>query len=115
MIATAILARMRAEHAEYKDFAVLYRTNSQSRVLEEALRRMNLPYMVYSGNSFFERAEVRDMLSYMKLVVNPNARGIGDTSLAALASAARENGCTLFEACRIADLEKYGLKAAALK
>lgn len=127
LIASAIIARMQSDHAEYQDFAVLYRTNSQSRVIEEALRRRNLPYMIYSGNSFFERAEVKDMMAYLKLAVNPRddesfrrvvnkpARGIGDTSLAALATAAREHGCTLFEACSAEDLEKYGLKTAALK
>ena len=58
-IASAILARMRAEKAEYEDFAILYRTNAQSRALEEQLRRRNIPYLIFSGNSFVERAEVR--------------------------------------------------------
>ena len=58
LIASSIVSRIQSEHAEYQDFAILYRTNSQSRALEEALRKRNLPYMIYSGNSFFERAEV---------------------------------------------------------
>ena len=69
-IASEIIARMQEDHARYQDFAVLYRTNSQSRALEEALRKRNLPYVVYSGNSFFERSEVKDMMAYFKLVVN---------------------------------------------
>ena len=105
----------------------MYRTNAQSRALEEALRRRNLPYMIYSGNSFFERAEVKDMMAYFKLVVNINddesfkrivnkpARGIGDTSLSALTAAASHHGVPLFKAAYADDLENYGLKQAAIK
>ena len=64
LITSGILDRMREERAQYQDFAVLYRTNSQSRAIEEALRRRNVPYMIYSGNSFFDRAEIRDMMAY---------------------------------------------------
>ncbi len=125
-IASAILARIREDGAQYEDFAILYRTNSQSRALEEQLRRRNIPYMIYSGNSFFERAEVKDVMAYFKLAVNLNddesfrrvvnkpARGIGDTSLNALALAARENGTSLFKAADLPDLERFGLKAAAI-
>lgn len=124
-IASAILTRIRSERAGYEDFAILYRTNSQSRALEEQLRRRNIPYMIYSGNSFFERAEVKDMMAYFKLAVNLNddesfkrvvnkpARGIGDTSLNALMAAAQTNRISLFKAASLPDLENYGLKAAA--
>ena len=127
LIASSILSRVQSEKAEYQDFAILYRTNAQSRALEEALRRRNLPYMIYSGNSFFERAEVKDMMAYFKLVVNVNdnesfkrivnkpARGIGDTSLAALTAAASAHQMPLFKAAYLDDLEKYGLKQAAIK
>ena len=127
LIASSILSRIQSEKAEYQDFAILYRTNAQSRALEEALRRRNLPYMIYSGNSFFERAEVKDMMAYFKLVVNVNdnesfkrivnkpARGIGDTSLAALTAAASAYQMPLFKAAYLDDLEKYGLKQAAIK
>ena len=125
-IASAILTRMRMEHAEYEDFAILYRTNSQSRALEEQLRRRNIPYMIYSGNSFFERAEVKDMMAYLKLAVNLNddesfrrivnkpARGIGDTSLTALLAAAQHEQVSLFKAASLPDLETYGLRGAAI-
>ena len=127
-IASAILTRMRAEQAEYEDFAILYRTNSQSRALEEQLRRRNIPYMIYSGNSFFERAEVKDMMAYFKLAVNLNddesfkrvvnkpARGIGDTSLNALIAAAQASRLSLFKAASLPDpeLERFGLKNAAI-
>ena len=125
-IASAIINRVRMAGAEYENFAILYRTNSQSRALEEQLRRRNIPYMIYSGNSFFERAEVKDMMAYFKLAVNLNddesfrrivnkpARGIGDTSLNALTLAAREEQVSLFKAAVLPNLESFGLKAAAI-
>lgn len=124
-VASSILSRMRKDQAQYQDFAVLYRTNAQSRALEEQLRRRNIPYMIYSGNSFFERAEVKDLMAYFKLavnnkddeafrrIVNKPARGIGDTSVATLAEAARVNGISLFEAAYLPNLETFGLRAAA--
>ena len=117
---------MQSDHAKYQDFAILYRTNSQSRALEEALRKRNLPYMIYSGNSFFDRAEVKDMMAYLKLVVNVNddesfkrivntpARGIGDTSLNALAAMAFDLKCSLFKAAYSEKFADYGLKPAAV-
>ena len=112
MIVSEIMDRMRSERAQYQDFAILYRTNSQSRALEEQLRRRNIPYMIYSGNSFFERAEVKDMMAYFKLVVNTRddesfrrsvnkpARGIGDKAMQAVEAVAVQQGCPLFEAAR---------------
>ncbi len=126
-IASSILTRMRMDQAEYENFAILYRTNSQSRALEEQLRRRNIPYMIYSGNSFFERAEVKDIMAYLKLAVNPHddesfkrvvnkpARGIGDTSLNALMSAARSWNVSLFEAAFREGLEPFGLKGPAIQ
>ena len=126
LIVSEIMSRMRTAHAEYRDFAILYRTNSQSRALEEQLRRRNIPYMIYSGNSFFERAEVKDLMAYFKLTVNLNddesfkrvvnlpARGIGATSVSALNECARAHGCSLFKAAYQPDTEQYGLRAAAL-
>ncbi len=126
LIASSIVSRIQSAHAEYQDFAILYRTNAQSRALEEALRKRNLPYVIYSGNSFFERAEVKDMMAYFKLAVNLNddesfkrivnkpARGIGDTSLNALAAAASAHKVSLFKAAYADDVENYGLKAAAV-
>ena len=127
LIASSIVSRIQSEHAEYQDFAILYRTNAQSRALEEALRKRNLPYMIYSGNSFFERAEVKDVMAYFKLAVNVNddeafkrvgnkpARGRGDTSMTALASAAVRHGTSLFKAAFADDLEAFGLKLPAIK
>ena len=117
---------MQSDHARYQDFAILYRTNSQSRALEEALRKRNLPYMIYSGNSFFDRAEVKDMMAYLKLVVNVNddesfkrivntpSRGIGETSLNALGALAYDLKCSLFKAAYSERFAEFGLKQAAV-
>ena len=127
LVASSIVSRIHSAGAQYQDFAILYRTNNQSRALEEALRKRNLPYVIYSGHSFFERAEVKDMMAYFKLAANPSddesfkrvvnkpARGIGDTSLNALAAAAVGHQTSLFKAAYAEDLESYGLKAAAIK
>ena len=110
LIVSEIMTRMRSDSAQYQDFAILYRTNSQSRVIEEQLRRRNIPYMIYSGNSFFDRLEVKDMMAYFKLCVNPQddesfkrvvnrpARGIGGTTIAQLEELARTKGSSLFKA-----------------
>ena len=95
------IAEMRMLHScEYQDFAILYRTNAQSRIFEEALRKINIPYRIYGGLSFYQRKEVKDVIAYMRLITNPNdeeafkrvinypTRGIGDTTLNKLVSAA---------------------------
>ncbi len=93
IVANAIFDIQQQEKAKNKDFAVLYRTNNQSRSIEESLRRKNIPYKIYGGLSFYQRKEVKDMLAYFRLIVNPNdeeslkrvinypARGIGNTTL----------------------------------
>ncbi|MBO4428097.1 MAG: UvrD-helicase domain-containing protein [Bacteroidales bacterium] len=125
LIVSDIQSRMREDKAQYEDFAILYRTNAQSRALEEQLRRRNIPYIIYSGNSFFERAEIKDLMAYFKLCVNVNdnesfkrivnvpARGIGGTSLSALNEVARHHECPLFKAAWQPDYEMYGLKRPA--
>lgn len=97
-----------------KDFAILYRTNAQSRPLEEALRRANLKYRIIGGLSFYERKEIKDVMAYLRLAVNPNdeeafkrvinypKRGIGDTTLAKMMVIANDNGVSVWEvACNI--------------
>ena len=127
-IAAAIKRILWREKAEYSDFAILYRTNAQSRVLEESLRKQNLPCRVVSGTSFFDRAEVKDMVAYFRLVINPQdneafrriinlpARGIGATSLAALDVAASNAKVSLLQATVLpeADLLAAGLKTGAI-
>jgi len=91
------------------DFAVLYRTNSQSRAIEDALRKRDIPYRIYGGLSFYQRKEIKDVLAYLRLVINPNdeealmrvinypTRGIGQTTLDKLVVAAKETGMSVFE------------------
>ena len=106
----ARIAEMRMlKSYEYKDFVILYRTNAQSRIFEEALRRINIPYRIYGGLSFYQRKEVKDVIAYMRLIANPNdeeafkrvinypARGIGDTTLNKIIAAASQQGVSLWE------------------
>jgi DNA helicase II / ATP-dependent DNA helicase PcrA len=109
-----------------RDFVTLYRTNSQSRALEEALRRRGIPYRVVGGTRFYERREVKDALAYLRLVANPGAdeaflrivnvpkRGIGDASVARLAEYASQQGISLLAAAERADLIE-GIRGSAAK
>lgn len=93
----------------YKDFAILYRTNSQSRPLEEALRKQDIPYRIYGGLSFYDRKEVKDLLAYFRLVVNTNddqallriinypTRGIGSTTQQHLEILADNRKCSIWD------------------
>jgi ATP-dependent DNA helicase UvrD/PcrA len=102
---------LRDEGGDYRDVAVFYRTNAQSRVLEDALRRASIPYLIVGGVRFYERREVKDVVGYLRLLVNPRddiafrraaaapARGIGKTTLEHLDAAARGRGGGLLEAC----------------
>ena len=92
----------------YADFAILYRTNAQSRILEEALRKRGIPYKIYGGLSFYQRKEIKDVISYFRLIVNPHdeealkriinypTRGIGDTTVGKLVGVATEYGVSLW-------------------
>jgi DNA helicase-2/ATP-dependent DNA helicase PcrA len=94
---------------QFLDFAILYRTNAQSRAMEEALRRQNIPYKIYGGQSFYQRKEIKDLISYFRLAANPQdeealkriinypARGIGKTSLEKIMVTANENNCSLWQ------------------
>ncbi|MDO4640845.1 MAG: DNA helicase Rep [Neisseria sp.] len=98
------------EKTRYADFAVLYRGNHQARLFEEALRSSRVPYQLSGGQSFFDKAEIKDVLAYIRLLANPNddpaflraittpKRGIGDVTLGKLNTYAREHGCSLYEA-----------------
>ena len=99
--------RLRRDY-DYADFAILYRTNAQSRILEEALRKRGIPYKIYGGLSIYQRKEIKDIISYFRLIVNPHdeeafkrvinypSRGIGDTTVGKLISAATENNVSLW-------------------
>ncbi len=111
-IATEILHRHFRAQTEYRDFAVLYRGNHQARLIEQALRKLNIPYSLTGGQSFFERAEIKDAMSYLKLLVNPDddaaflrvintpRREIGPTTIEKLGGYARERRSSLYAAAR---------------
>jgi DNA helicase II / ATP-dependent DNA helicase PcrA len=97
------------EHDQFIDYAILYRTNSQSRIFEEQLRKQNIPFKIYGGLSFYERKEIKDLLAYLRLVVNSNdneafkrvinypARGIGGTTLDKLEHASSGSDVSIWE------------------
>ena len=99
--------RLRKDY-DYADFAILYRTNAQSRILEEAPRKRGIPYKIYGGLSFYQRKEIKDIISYLRLIVNPHdeeafkrvinypSRGIGDTTVGKVISAATDNNVSLW-------------------
>jgi len=111
----------------YADFAILYRTNAQSRIFEEALRKNNVPYRMYGGLSFYQRKEIKDLLAYLRMVINPRdgealkriinypARGIGKTTMDRLEKAAADNQLSLWEVLTHPELGRVGFNAGTLK
>ena len=101
--------KVRATGDAWNEAAILYRTNNQSQALEESLRRRGIPYRIYKGASFYDRKEIKDMLAYIRLVVNPRddeafrrivnypVRGIGDTTVLRIAQLAAERGVSMWE------------------
>lgn len=119
---------MRSEKGQWSDFAILYRTNSQSRSFEDEMLKQNIPYRVYGGVSFYQRKEIKDVIAYFRLVCNTDdeeafrriinypARGIGQTTLGKITSAAHDNNVSLWQA--ICSPDSYGVsisKATANK
>jgi DNA helicase-2/ATP-dependent DNA helicase PcrA len=112
-------------HFSNKDFAILYRTNAQSRSFEESLRRMNIPYTIYGGISFYQRKEIKDFLAYLRLIVNPKdeealkriinypVRGIGKTSIDRAVMHANERNISMWEVLEAAPM--FGFKAGTLQ
>lgn len=126
--ASSIFEIKQNENASFKDFAILYRTNAQSRSFEEALRRLNIPYKIYGGLSFYQRKEIKDLLSYFRLIANHNdeeafkrvinypKRGIGKTSIDYLVVAANEHNKSLWEIASNLSSFSVGInKSAAAK
>jgi DNA helicase II / ATP-dependent DNA helicase PcrA len=109
----------------YSDYAVLYRTNAQSRVIEEVMMESNIPYTVVGGIKFYERKEIKDLLAYLRLIVNPHddlslsriinvpRRGVGAASLEKIQNYAVQNGISMFEA--LLEMEHIGLSKRTLK
>lgn len=124
MVASGIFSEKMNSQAFNKDFAVLYRTNAQSRSMEESLRKLNIPYRIYGGLSFYQRKEIKDLIAYFRVTVNPSdeealkriinfpARGIGKTLLDRVAVFANENNLNWWET--ILRAKEFGLKGAEL-
>lgn len=110
MVVTDLRDKVRAADDEWSEAVILYRTNNQSAVLEDNLRRRGIPYRIYKGSSFYDHKEIRDMMAYIRLVINPRddeafkrivnypARGIGDTTVQRIAQLAAERGVSMWEA-----------------
>lgn len=120
IVANKIVELRRKQNYSYSDFAILYRTNAQSRVFEEALRKRGMPYRIYGGLSFYQRKEIKDIIAYFRLIMNPNdeeafkriinypARGIGATTVGKIVEAASANGVSLWTV--LCEPLTYGVK-----
>jgi len=107
-VAQEIFRISQNEQADFNDFAILYRTNAQSRIMEEALRKRNIPYKIYGGLSFYQRKEIKDLIAYLRLTVNQNdeealkriinypRRGIGDTTIEKLKEVAQKYNASIW-------------------
>ena len=126
LIANKISESVIVDKTQYLDHAILYRTNAQSRIMEEALRRRSIPYKIYGGLSFYQRKEIKDLLAYFKLVVNKQdneafkriinypKRGIGKTSIDKLEAYARAENIPMWEAISHGKTKNIGLNSRAL-
>lgn len=116
-VAEDILQNHSLKGLKYHDFAILYRTNAQSRAMEEALRKLNIPYKIYGGLSFYQRKEIKDLIAYFKLTYNPNdeeaikrvinypRRGIGNTTIERIMIVADQHNLTIWDV--ICDAPKH--------
>jgi DNA helicase II / ATP-dependent DNA helicase PcrA len=124
-VADTIQEQKLRNHYSNKDFAILYRTNAQSRAFEESLRRMAIPYTIYGGMSFYQRKEVKDMVAYLRLLVNPKddealkriinypARGIGKTTMDKILLLSNEANVSMWEVLENAN--QFGFRAGTLQ
>ncbi len=122
-VASTIFESKMQNQLKNSDFAVLYRTNAQSRAIEDALRKRDIPYRIYGGLSFYQRKEIKDVLSYLRLVINPAdeealkriinfpGRGIGQTTIDKLIVTANANKRTIFEVLQNIDKLEINLNA----
>ncbi|SFN80227.1 DNA helicase-2 / ATP-dependent DNA helicase PcrA [Bizionia echini] len=124
-VASSIFENKMQNQLPNSDFAVLYRTNAQSRSIEDALRKRDIPYRIYGGLSFYQRKEIKDVLSYLRLIINPAdeealkrvinypARGIGQTTMDRLVVAANSYGKTIFEVLQNIDQVEINVNSGA--
>ncbi|MFN0050254.1 MAG: ATP-dependent helicase [Cytophagales bacterium] len=117
LVAQSVFEEKNQNHWRNEDFAILYRTNAQSRSMEEALRRLNIPYRIVGGLSFYQRKEIKDLIAYLrytvnhqdeeafKRIINYPKRGIGDTTVSKIILTAVDNGVSIWEA--MLNIEKF--------
>lgn len=127
LVTAAVTDIIHREHAQYKDIAILYRTNAQSRIFEETLRKRNIPYRLYGSLSFYGRKEIKDVLAYFRLSINPNddeafkrvvnfpARGIGDTTLERIEQSANQHGKSIWATLESTSADTIGIKGGIAK
>jgi DNA helicase-2/ATP-dependent DNA helicase PcrA len=127
IVVNDIFRLTRGKQVAYSDLTILYRTNAQSRVLEENLRGRNIPYKIFGGQSFYQRKEIKDVLAYIRLVVNPKddealrriinypARGIGEVTVGKIAATAAKHGISMWQVISTLTPEQMGLNAGAAK
>lgn len=127
VVANRIARKRLEDHAPYSEVAILYRTNAQSRIFEEALRKKNIPYRIYGGLSFYHRKEIKDAIGYFRLIVNPSdedafrrvinypTRGIGAVTVGKIAAAAQQHQVSLWRVVQDPVEYKLDVNAGALK
>lgn len=127
LIANDIQEKIISNQLRFNNFAILYRTNAQSRILEEALRKRNIPYQIYGGLSFYQRKEIKDLVAYLRITVNPNddealkriinypARGIGSTTMTKLENAAVQNNIPIWNVINIPQQYNVNINSGAIK
>ncbi len=127
LVASAINEIVHREHVEFKNFAILYRTNAQSRIFEESLRKRNIPYKVFGSLSFYQRKEIKDVLAYFRVIINPHddesmkrvinfpTRGIGETTMERIEGEANTSNQSIWTTiCKLATVNP-GIKPNTLK
>ena len=127
IVANRISQLKMSNHDSYNEFAVLYRTNAQSRILEESLRKRNIPYRIYGGLSFYQRKEIKDAIAYFRLTINPDddealkrvinypTRGIGETTINKVSRAAIDNNISMWQVITNLDVYDIGINAGTVK
>jgi len=127
LVANSIFHSRMTYHLNNRDIAVLYRTNAQSRAIEDALRKLNIPYVVYGGMSFYKRKEIKDLIAYFRIVINPNdneafyrivnypARGIGNTTIHKLSVLANQQEATIWNILQNIDIYNGEFNSATIK
>ncbi len=127
LVVNELISKINGNNYNYEDFAILYRTNAQSRIFEDALRKKNIPYKIFGGLSFYQRKEIKDLLAYFRLIINPKdgealkriinipARGIGKTTIEKLEATSNHNNISIWEVLLHPELARLGFNNGTIK